>query len=75
MSKCDGSDEGAAYLECEARPLAVGGHQLLEGRVFLDLELHDVPVLSHHLQVDVLGVGLVLCLARHDHSRQVTLEK
>ena len=37
------------HLEGQASPLTVGGHQLLQRRVLLDLELDDVPVLAHHL--------------------------
>ena len=59
----------AKYLERETRPLAVGGHQLLECGVLLDLELHNVPVLAHHLQArhktdqlsDILYLQLQCC--------------
>lgn len=55
-------------LHGQTRPVAVGVHQLSQGRVFLDLELHDGVVLSQHLQVDVLRLGTlgVLLFLRHD---------
>ena len=42
--------EDSFHLEREARPLAVGRHQFLEGGVLLDFELDDVAVLTHHLK-------------------------
>ena len=43
-------------LHGEAGPLTVRGHELLEGRVLLDLELDNVPVLAHHLHNQVVVV-------------------
>lgn len=39
------------------RSVAVGVHELPQGRVFLDLELHDGVVLPQHLEVNVLRLG------------------
>ena len=43
--------------------------------MFLDLELHDVSILTHDLEVDVLGVSLVLCLTCHGPSEQLTVRE
>ena len=52
----------------ELLPVAVGVHQLPEGRALLDLELDHLPVLTDHFQVELLGFVVL----SHHGSRMIT---
>jgi len=56
-------------LESQASSFAVGAHEFLEGGVAFDLELDDVPILAHHLEIDVLWIDgvLVFCFVFGSH--------
>lgn len=71
-----GAVEEEAYLVyLKALALAVCLHQPLQGSLFLDLEVNDIPILQHSIQSLVayaLGQTTCACHSLHGKTRPCT---